>query len=130
MSGATGISGTLGDCTPAELRIDYVRASDAGQFVAVGERRVVVFRRGHFQVLFEVRDFSREPLRKFEFLLDIGAFTERGLRLGLFVPEARFEGLVGQFREKTVEFRDVKDAPLAPQSAFEGRRSDRGSRRA
>jgi len=84
---------------PIEFDATKERGDSGGLFVAVSQGRVVVFGGGHFQVLFEVGDFSAQFCREFEFLLDIGAFTERGLSFALFVPEAWSEGFVGQFGE-------------------------------
>jgi hypothetical protein len=124
---ADDCGGLIGGSCEHAIEFDATKeGTDSGRlFVAVGERRVIVFRGGHLEVLFEFRDFARQFRRQFEFLLDFCAFTKRCLSLGLFVPEAWREGLVGQFREKAVEFRDVKDAPLAPQSAFQGPRQFR-----
>jgi len=48
-----------------------------------------------------------------ELALGVGALPEKGLGLGLVVPEARSAGLFVQLSEFSFELGDVKDAPLA-----------------
>ena len=107
---------------PVELHLTQAPCYLCGLFVAVCKGRIVIFRGRHLQVLFQVGDFPAELLRELELLLDVGAFAKRGLSLGLVVPEARSEGLLRQFVQEAIELGDVKDAPLAPQSAFRGPR--------
>jgi hypothetical protein len=79
---------------PIELDTTQTSRNALGLLVAVRDGSVVVFGRSHLQVLFEVRDFSRQLLCQLELLLDIGAFAKRSLSLGLFVPEAWRERLL------------------------------------
>ena len=59
-----------------------------------------------------------ELLGELELRLDLRALAQDGLGLVVVVPEARGERRLGQIFEHAFELRDVKDAPLAPQSAF------------
>ncbi len=65
----------------------------------------------------EILDLAAEPLRHLELRLDLGALAEDGLGFFRIVPEPRRQRRLGQVLEHPFELGDVKDAPLAPQSA-------------
>jgi hypothetical protein len=113
-----------------QLRLAQARVDRLGLVGRVGDDGLVVLGGAELEVLLGVADVLLELLCELEALGDRLLLLEDLLRGFVVVPEAGAQGRLVQIFELTLEPRDVKDAPLAPQSAFEGRRSDRGSRRA
>jgi predicted transcriptional regulator len=101
-----------------ELGLAHPLVDRAHLLGAVGERSLVVLGRGELEVLERVVDLAPELLREIELRLGVRALAQRGLSLVLVVPESRRERRLRQLVQQSLEFGDVKDAPLAPHSAF------------
>jgi hypothetical protein len=98
---------------PAEALVERVDLLSA-----VGHRRVVALGGAELEVLREIVDLLAELLREIERRLDLGALAEDLLSALLIVPEPLRKGDLVQVFELSSQVRDVKNAPLAPQSAF------------
>jgi len=79
---------------------------------------VVVLRGAELEVLEGVVDLATEARGELDLGLGLGALAQDALRLLVVVPEPWRQRPLGQIFEDSLEPRDVKDAPLAPQSAF------------
>jgi hypothetical protein len=75
---------------------------------------VVFFLRAEIEQLFRVVDVARELLDGLDGLLDARAFARDGLSLLLVVPKSGSERRLVELVDFRLQFRDVKDAPLAP----------------
>jgi hypothetical protein len=97
----------------AELLID---ARDLR--LGVGDDRLVIFGGAELEVLGRVLDLPTELVRHLQLGFDGRALAQDALGLVVVVPEPWGQGHLGEIFELSLEPRDVKDAPLAPQSAF------------
>ena len=107
----------------AQLLVERV---DLRRRVLLGS--LVLLLGGQLEVVGDVGELSVDLAQKRELGLDRGAGAQNGLRRLLVVPKAGLERLVVQLVELSFQLGVVKDAPLAPQSAFGGRRACRAFR--
>lgn len=91
----------------------------------IGDGALVLLLGGKLQVFDDLVELGPDAFYQSELGLGGRAAPQDGLRLGLVVPEALGEGLLGQLLERLGELGDVKNAPLAPQSAVGGRQGCR-----
>jgi hypothetical protein len=111
-----------------ELGLPETRIERLGLRGGVGDDGLVVLGGAELEVLGEVAEILLDAPRELELGLDLRALAERALGLLVVVPEAGGEGELVQLLELSGEPSDVKDAPLAPHGAFEGRQFGHGSR--
>jgi hypothetical protein len=83
----------------------------------VGDGPLVVLGDAQVEVVGRLLEILLELLDVLQLGLDLRARAQRALGLDLVVPEVRGAGLLVQLRQPALEFRDVKDAPLAPADA-------------
>jgi hypothetical protein len=101
-----------------ELRLSQTGLDGVDLRFGVADGRVVVLGGAELEVFGRLAEIALEPLRQVELALDLGALSKQRLSLGLVVPEGGRTRLLVQLGESSFQFRDVKDAPLAPTDAF------------
>jgi len=101
-----------------ELGLAQARVDALDLRFGVSHRRLVVLGDPELEVFAGVTEIALQPLRQLELRLDLGSLAKQRLRLGLVAPEGGVTRLLVQLGKSTFQFRDVKDAPLAPSDAF------------
>src|SRR5690606_29529437 len=102
---------------PRELDLADPPLEGVDLLLGLGEGGVVALLDRELEEHLGVFDLAADGLDERELALDARALAQKALRLLLVVPETGLQGELIQLFEVAFQLGDVKETPLAPQSA-------------